>query len=46
MTIKYEYIYCGEILEKYIEGVNKVDCALAFRACTVYDAVLDITVCR
>lgn len=46
MTIKYEYIHCGDIHTKYVEGVNKVDCSLAFRASTMYDAVLSVTICR
>lgn len=46
MTIKYEYVHCGEVMVAYVQGVNRVDCALAFKATTIYDAVLSATVCK
>lgn len=46
MTIKFEYIYCGEIMTKIVTGTCQKDCALSFRASTIYDALISAKVCK
>lgn len=46
MTIKFEYIHCGEVLTKFITGTCQKDCALSFRASTMYDALISAKVCK
>ena len=46
MTIKFEYIYCGEIMTKFVTGTCQKDCAMGFRSSTMYDALISAKVCK
>lgn len=46
MTIKFEYIYCGDIMTKIVTGTCQKDCAMSFKASTIYDALISARVCK